>query len=287
MTLSDATGQITARLFNRSPKDLETLTTGTIIGIDGVVQEFGGTMSIKIDRYKVLADYKPEDFMMRTPYDALDMWQRILEMLKRIKHPGLKALVKAILEDEEIMRRIRIWGAAKKRHHSYAQGWVEHTYRVMADCEHSVRLYPHVDYDLMIVAAFVHDLGKLYGYTEPPAIEYAEEEELVGHIVIGCLMVHDAAKRVGLDESLTRQLLHCIVSHHGRPEWGSPKPPLTPEAKILHEADRKDSQLGHDEMIRRQNPGRTGKLSSEVYVPEPREIHRPDPEQVLIRTHEG
>jgi 23S rRNA maturation-related 3'-5' exoribonuclease YhaM len=39
-------------------------------------------------------------------------------------------------------------------------------------------------------------------------------------------------------------VIHCMLSHHGRREWGSPVEPVTPEAYILHVADMLSSREG-------------------------------------------
>ena len=38
------------------------------------------------------------------------------------------------------------------------------------------------------------------------------------------------------------RLEHLIIAHQGRPEWGSPKPPMTPEALLVHFADDIDAK---------------------------------------------
>jgi 3'-5' exoribonuclease len=40
-----------------------------------------------------------------------------------------------------------------------------------------------------------------------------------------------------------RLLEHLIVTHLERPEWGSPRLPLVPEAILLHHADDLDAKL--------------------------------------------
>jgi 3'-5' exoribonuclease len=38
-------------------------------------------------------------------------------------------------------------------------------------------------------------------------------------------------------------LEHVIVAHQRLPEWGAPKPPMTPEALIVHHADDLDAKM--------------------------------------------
>ena len=51
-----------------------------------------------------------------------------------------------------------------------------------------------------------------------------------------------AAKIEGFPQKLVMLLMHCILSHHGELEYGSPKVPETIEAFILHCADNMDAK---------------------------------------------
>ena len=46
-----------------------------------------------------------------------------------------------------------------------------------------------------------------------------------------------------LPEELRHQLLHIILSHHGRYEFGSPKLPAIPEAVAIHHLDNLDAKV--------------------------------------------
>jgi hypothetical protein len=57
-------------------------------------------------------------------------------------------------------------------------------------------------------------------------------------------MLHGFALERPLDPGKLAHLHHLILSHHGRPEWGSPRTPATPEAFALHYADVMDARMG-------------------------------------------
>ena len=42
---------------------------------------------------------------------------------------------------------------------------------------------------------------------------------------------------------LKNELVHCILAHHGKMEFGSPKVPAIMEAMALHMADNADAKL--------------------------------------------
>jgi 3'-5' exoribonuclease len=57
-------------------------------------------------------------------------------------------------------------------------------------------------------------------------------------------MIEQAAARLGnFPEAELRQLVHLVTSHHGTLEWGSPIPPKTLEAILLHQIDLLDSRV--------------------------------------------
>src|SRR5579884_3380798 len=68
---------------------------------------------------------------------------------------------------------------------------------------------------------------------------------LLGHILLGLERVRRAMEALpGFPPRLARVVEHLIVSHHGRLEFGSPRPPLFREALVFHFLDDLDSKLG-------------------------------------------
>ena len=69
--------------------------------------------------------------------------------------------------------------------------------------------------------------------------------EMEGHIVIGITMVEEAFKKNPeiYSEEFIHRIKGCIVQHHGRVEYGSPKAPNTEEAFIVHYADYVDATM--------------------------------------------
>ena len=87
----------------------------------------------------------------------------------------------------------------------------------------------------------------------PQAIQLGQVQEPGGkHAVFdtanpfGRDMVREAAaalpEKIGPGSDTLLRLEHLIITHQGRPEWGSPKPPMTPEALLVHYADDIDAK---------------------------------------------
>jgi len=109
-------------------------------------------------------------------------------------------------------------------------------------------MYPKINKDLLICGALLHDIGKLKEYMYTAAIDVTEEGNFIGHIVMGERWIIEKIEELRgsgkeFSRELENQLIHLILSHHGRYEWGSPKMPMITEATILHQADLMDSQV--------------------------------------------
>jgi len=104
-------------------------------------------------------------------------------------------------------------------------------------------LAPRLDKDLVVAGAILHDVGKLRELEQSPTgAAYTPAGEMVGHILQGRDMVREAAGVAEVDAETLLRLEHLIVSHQRLPEWGSPKPPMTPEAVLVHYADDVDAK---------------------------------------------
>ena len=86
--------------------------------------------------------------------------------------------------------------------------------------------YPVIKRDLLVTAAIFHDIGKLDEISTFPENDYTDEGQLVGHLVMGAMMLKERIKSIeGFPKVLADELIHCILSHHGELEFGSPKKP--------------------------------------------------------------
>ena len=56
-------------------------------------------------------------------------------------------------------------------------------------------------------------------------------------------IVRDACKKLGYSGQRYTLLEHVIIAHQRLPEWGAPKPPMIPEALLVHYADDVDAKF--------------------------------------------
>jgi 3'-5' exoribonuclease len=188
------------------------------------------------------------------PTSAFDP-QRLFEQLmtiakEEIHDPELRALTAGILETHR--ETLLTLPAATRNHHNYSGGFLEHVVSVARNARMLADKYltdygdlrPPLSRDLVIAGAVLHDIGKLRELevsAGDPA--YTAAGELIGHVLLGRDIVREAAAGRSIDPDLLLRLEHIIVSHQRLPEWGSPKPPMTPEALLIHYADDLDAKF--------------------------------------------
>ena len=134
--------------------------------------------------------------------------------------------------------------AAKKMHHAYIGGLLEHTLSMTLLADKIAGHYSGVDRDLLIAGAVLHDIGKLRELSYQNTIDYTDEGRLLSHITIGIEMVNAKIAAIeGFPKETADLVKHMIVSHHGTRAFGSPEPPKTIEAVLLNYIDEIDSRV--------------------------------------------
>jgi 3'-5' exoribonuclease len=170
------------------------------------------------------------------------MWQELLIIVDEVLTPPLQDLVLNLLH-----RHAEVWQlhpAARRNHHAYLGGLLEHTWFVTRLAFQTAGLYPAINRQLVVAGAILHDLGKIKELAQPYAPEYTVPGQLLGHIVLGWEMIRQEAAAINFpDQNLLLQLEHIIITHHGQRDFGSPVVPKTREAMVVYFADDLDSKL--------------------------------------------
>ncbi len=249
--LSDRTGSISARMWNASDSDYRNFDDGDFVRVEGTTQLFQGALqliaaNICKARYE---EVDPADFMPLTPAEIDRLAVRLGELLRSMNKPQLVALAECFLMDDQFMKRFMRSPAGIKNHHAYVGGLLEHVVNLMEVVHRVVDLYPSIDPDVLLMGAFIHDMGKITELNYDRGFSYSDEGQLIGHIVMAVSMlegkVAEAEKLSGesMSEELVLRLKHIIVSHHGEYAYGSPKLPMTLEAVALHHLDNLDAKI--------------------------------------------
>jgi 3'-5' exoribonuclease len=116
--------------------------------------------------------------------------------------------------------------------------------------------YRGIDVDLLLIGGFLHDIGKVYEFSFERAVEYTDQGQLLGHLVMEVEMVSQKIATIpDFPEELAMLVKHLLVSHHGTYEFGSPKLPQTLEAIILHSLDDLDGKIQAIQSLPEKEPG--------------------------------
>jgi len=249
--LSDTSGQIEARMWDASQDLFDSLPAGGLVEVRGRVDSYRGRPQFIIDGLHVPeeSEYDPADFLPQTQQDVEAMWERVKAILRTIRNPFLLKLVGQFVNDEEFVRGFKRAPAARTNHHAFLGGLLEHTLNLLEVAQRVLPHYPKVNADLVLAGLFLHDAGKVRELRCDTSFDYTDEGQLVGHIVQAALWIHEKARALEanadqpIDHDLLTRLLHIIVSHHGRYEFGSPRLPATPEAYMVHYLDNLDARL--------------------------------------------
>ncbi|MCB1153099.1 HD domain-containing protein [bacterium] len=246
LVLSDKTGEIVARMFNKVEAYAHVFNEGDFIEIQGRVQTYEGKLQIVLDALsKVETDsIDPQDFLPAGRHDSEDLFARLRALLESIEEPKIRELCLAALDDETIGRLFKVAPAAQSMHHPFIGGLLEHTLSVMLLLDVVSRHYQNVNRSVILAGGFFHDIGKIRELVYETALGYSDEGRLIPHLIIGVQIVDDLVRRIGgMPEDLRLQIEHIILSHHGTREFGSPVIPATVEAIIVHQVDDLDAKV--------------------------------------------
>ena len=257
--LSDRTATINARLWNASEGDYRGFEDGDFVRVEGTTQLYQGAVQLIIANIcKARADeVEQADFMPLTDAALAKLAARLAEMLRGMSDPHLRTLAECFLVDESFMSRFCRAPAGVKNHHAHVGGLLQHVVQLMEVVVRIAPCYPAIDADLLLMGAFVHDMGKIDELSYERGFAYTDEGQLIGHVVMAVGMLEakatEAEKLSGepLPRDTVLRLKHIIVSHHGQYEYGSPKLPMTLEAVALHYLDNLDAKLfGFEQLMR-------------------------------------
>ena len=180
-----------------------------------------------------------------TDKDIDSLYSEVQDIIKSITHPHIRQLLENILvHNISQAQSFKTRSAAKQMHHAYMGGLLEHTLAVVQICEFMCQRYKHINRDILMAGALLHDIGKIYELSEMPMNDYTDDGQMLGHIMIGAEMVAiEVSKMPDFPHQIASMIKHLIISHHGEYEFGSPKLPCMAEAILLHYADNMDAKL--------------------------------------------
>jgi len=244
-TLGDRTGEVAALVWENVEQLGKILEVGSVVTVKGQVQRYNNRLQVVIRRAAaVSAEGIDETLYVRSSSVDVDLlWQRLTALIEGIENEHLKQLLYRVISDPEVAAGLRISPAARGMHHAFRSGLLEHTVSIASMGLDLARHYS-LNTDLVVAGCVLHDLGKIWELDISSSIEYTDEGRLLGHLTMEVLFVDRLISEMSaFPDETRRQLLHILLAHHGRYEYGSPRRPKTPEALLVHAVDNLDSKM--------------------------------------------
>jgi 3'-5' exoribonuclease len=256
LDLADRTGRIGAVGWEHAHL-AGRLREGEVVRVRGQVDTWQGSLQIKLDTVEPAGSGVPPGyFVPEGPQDRATLQARLDRIRAEITTPWLRELLERLFEGEGLTEAYLTAPAAKLRHQAYVGGLAEHSLNMAEHARYCARFYPELDGDLLVTAALLHDIGKIWEYRIDTIIDYTDAGRLEGHIVIGDRLVRRIAEGVtGFPPEARRHLSHLILSHQGRLEYASPVTPMTLEALVLYALDVLDSRVATFRDVRERHAG--------------------------------
>ena len=262
-TLSDGETELNAKQWDftgEAPKE------NTVIKVQADIEQYNGANQLVIQKWRNAepGESDPSKFIGKCPVPLDDMVNELGSDLTSIQDHVLSSFVHEILDSR--YDKFITCPAAMRHHHAYTGGLLEHSLSVT---NKALAIAPAgCNTDIIIAGGLLHDIGKIFEYDwSGCSIQMTTEGKLCGHIAIGVRIIEAHNRYLAtigheLDRKIYLPLLHMIVSHHGKLEWGSPVEPVMKEAIALHQADVLDAQMWK---IQKAENEATGEWTDRIY----------------------
>ena len=241
LTLGNSTGRLaTAPFWGADQLTVAGIAKSDVVQVIGEVDQFRGRRQLKVTSIRALPrESVDRRQLLPSVGDVSGYWKTLDGWRAEIRGPRLAAVLALFYDDDAFRRRYEECPASLAGHHAELGGLLRHTCEVASIAKQISRVC-RANWDLVLAGALLHDIGKLESYTWDGAFEYTDCGSLMGHVVLGALMLERRVAPVVPAPCTERELMllqHLILSHHGKLEFGAPVQPMTLEAEVLHYAD--------------------------------------------------
>ncbi|MEI8346421.1 MAG: HD domain-containing protein [Pseudomonadota bacterium] len=251
--LSDSTGDLESRKWAHGEGVAKEIFRGDYVFVRGKINLFQNRSQLIIQEINKISpdEINKEDFLTTSSTAPEKMFEELVAIVESMEDVYLKVLVKNIIFDPEIERRLKSWPAGRSIHHPYAGGLLEHLLSCTRLGNHLAPFY-NLNRNFVIAGTALHDLGKIYELSDGELVDYTEEGKLIGHLLKGLEVVDRFSMKIPNFPANTRMhLKHILAAHHGEYDCGSPKIPHTTEAYLVYLIDLLDSKINSMEWAKR------------------------------------
>ena len=240
----DESGEIDAKLWDASKEDETTFVAGKVVKLSGDIIEYRGSLQLRLKSIRlaqVTDGVRVSDFLERSPINKETLQEDLTAAIFEMENPNIQRIVRAFIKkyQEDFFN----YPAASKNHHAFVSGLAYHVVSMLKIAKSLCEIYPELNKDLLYAGIILHDIGKIHELSGVVSTTYTTEGTLIGHISIMHTEIKEVADELKIEGEEVMLLQHIVLAHHGKGEWGSPKPPLAREAEILHVIDLIDMKM--------------------------------------------
>ena len=245
LNLTDRTGEINCKVWNLD-SGAAVPQAGSVIRVRGTVQEYNGRLQMRVEQWRQAEETDSLDMnqlMPAAPKNASEMRKEIAEVVDAFQSEDLKKLVREMLDMAG--EKLDYFPAAQRMHHAERSGLLHHTTDMLKLAQAVAGIYD-LNRELLYAGVILHDLGKIDEMKSDRSgnvTDYTRDGQLLGHLVRGITNLNRAAEKTGVQGETVVLLEHMLLSHHGEEIYGSPKPPMFPEAEALRWIDMMDARM--------------------------------------------
>ena len=172
------------------------------------------------------------DFYNSAPLSVKELEDMINEYINKIDNKIIKEITTKLIN--KYHDDYYLYPAAIKMHHAYIGGLAYHSASMLKLASGVINAYPYLNSDYIYAGIMLHDIGKIKELSGIVSPEYSVEGQLIGHLVLGAMEIKAMAHELGYEDKEEALILeHMLISHHGMPQFGSAKKPMTAEALVL------------------------------------------------------
>ncbi|EJE7236522.1 HD domain-containing protein [Clostridium botulinum] len=243
--IGDRTGDIKVKILDKKA----VLDAGDVIECSFIFSNNSEILNFKkIDKFLL------EDFLPTVDRPIEEIMNEIEEISKdEFKSKECIELNNYFFKDQEFLEKFKRGIGGVSQHHNYIGGLAEHTLNVMYLAKMLCYRYNVKNKELAILAAKLHDIGKTEELSTSGPFTYTLKGEMEGHIVIGVEMLQRAFNYnvKAYSEDFKQRVKACIIQHHGKVEYGSPRSPKLEERYVVHYADYIDANMNKIAIVKK------------------------------------
>lgn len=259
LVLSDSSGCIDAKMWDAGRDIYNAIKEGHPLKITATTSIFKDKTQLKVESItpiRAADNFKPDSLMTESNEYTLKSLDTEFDTIRQHwLNKDDQALLNHVLSKKDLLYMYKNAPAGRAVHHSARHGLYAHSIAVATLCMTTIEKYSaRLDKSLLTLGALLHDIGKAYEYDWGAATVFTNSGRLLGHPYIGAHIVHNACLDLKFNGERTVQLIHLILSHAGKREFGAVQPPQMIEANILHYCDNFDAKLDHMRDLQKATP---------------------------------